>query len=349
MKAMILTGLLEMELQDVPAPKIQNDHDVLIKIGSVGVCGSDVHYYSTGKIGSQVVEFPFRVGHECAGAVEAVGGGVTRVKVGDKIAIDPLVSCPPGENMCDQCRAGRENTCRNQAFLGCPGQMEGCLGEYLVMQEQCCFPVAESTSLELAALAEPLSIGIYAVKQSIPMQGAKIAILGVGPIGLSTLLPAREQGAEAIYITDKLDYRVEFAKKAGATWGGNVDSEDIVAAIKDAEPEGVDCVFECCGQQEAIDQAMDILKPGGKLMIAGIPRVDRLSFRAEDMRRREITIYNVRRQAHCVQDAIDMVENPNIDTAFMITHRFGLEDTKKAFDLVEHYEDGVIKAMINFE
>jgi L-iditol 2-dehydrogenase len=227
--------------------------------------------------------------------------------------------------------------------------MEGCLGELLVMHEECCFPVARSTSFELAALAEPLSIGIYSVKQSIPMQGAKVAILGVGPIGLSTLLPAIRQGAESVYITDKLDYRVEVAKQAGAAWGGNPDSQDIVAAIKEMTPEGVDCVFECCGQQEALDQAMNILRPGGKLMITGIPRVERLSFRAEDMRRREITIYNVRRQVHCVQDAIDMVENPDMDMEFMITHRFGLEETKKAFDLVENYDDGVIKAMINFE
>ena len=193
----------------------------------VGVCGSDVHYYVRGKIGSQVVKYPFTVGHEGSGIVEAVGSAVTRVKPGDPIAVEPATCC----HHCDQCLAGREHTCRNLTFLGCPGQVEGCLSEYIVMKEQSCFPLGDKVTLEEGALSEPLAIGVYAVKQSIPMKGVKIGILGCGPIGLSVLLPAIAQGAEKVYVTDKLDYRVELARKAGAAWGGNPLKEDVVKAV----------------------------------------------------------------------------------------------------------------------
>ena len=196
MKAMMLTGIRQMEMRDIPAPEIKNPTDVLIRMKIVGVCGSDVHYYTQGKIGSQVVEYPFTVGHEGAGIVKAVGAAVTKVKPGDRIAVEPAMSCWK----CDQCLAGRPHTCRKLRFLGCPKQADGCLSEYLVMPEECCFKIKDSMSFEEAAISEPLAIGVYAVSRSIPMKGAKIAILGAGPIGLSVLLPAMAQGAEKVYM-----------------------------------------------------------------------------------------------------------------------------------------------------
>ena len=191
MQAMQLTGLRQMELRTVPDPQIRRPDEVLLRIRAVGVCGSDVHYYTQGRIGSQVVSYPFAVGHEAAGVVEAVGPAVRQLKPGDRVAIDPPVSC----HACDQCQAGRHHTCRRLQYLGCPGQLEGCLGELLVMPEECCFPVPASLSFAEAALIEPLSIGVYAVRQSIPMQGAKVGILGAGPIGVSVMLPALAAGA----------------------------------------------------------------------------------------------------------------------------------------------------------
>lgn len=123
MKTLALTGIRKMELIDRAVPVLKKSDDVLIRIKSVGVCGSDVHYFNEGKIGSQVVEYPFTVGHECSGIVVATGNSVTRVKVGDLVAIDPSIHC----GTCDQCRIGRPHTCRNNRFLGCPGQIEGCL------------------------------------------------------------------------------------------------------------------------------------------------------------------------------------------------------------------------------
>ncbi|MBL7114726.1 MAG: alcohol dehydrogenase catalytic domain-containing protein [Kiritimatiellae bacterium] len=345
MKAMKLTGIRQMKLMEVPTPEIVNGNDVLIRIKTVGVCGSDVHYYETGQIGSQLVEYPFAVGHEGSGVVEAVGKEVTRVKPGDHIAIEPAMSC----GACDQCRAGRPHTCRKLRFLGCPKQAEGCLSEYIVMPEACCFKVSDKTTFHEAAISEPLAIGVYAVKQSLLMQGAKVGILGTGCIGLSVLLPAKAQGAEKIYVTDKIDRRLDLALKVGAVWGGNPDKEDVVATVAELEPGGLDVVFECCGEQDALDQAIEMLKPGGKLLLIGIPpTAKRVSFLIDKLRHKEICIQNVRRQNHCVQASLDMMDRGDFDVNVMVTHRFPFDQAQAAFDLAASYEDGVLKAMIDF-
>jgi L-iditol 2-dehydrogenase len=344
MKAMMLTGIRQMKMFEVPAPIITNDSDVLIKMKTLGVCGSDVHYYNNGKIGSQVVKFPFPVGHEGAGEIVAVGKAVKHLKVGQRIAIEPAMPC--GE--CDQCLAGRSHTCRKLKFLGCPGQAEGCLSEYIVMPEGSCIPISDKLSYDQAAISEPLAIGVYAVKQSIPMQGANIGILGFGPIGMSVLLPAISQGANRIYVSDKIDKRLEIAFKCGAIWTGNPDNTDIIESVKEKEPHLLDVVFECCGKQEAIDQAIEILKPGGKLMIIGIPEFSRWSFSVDKLRHKEITITNVRRQVNCVESALEMMEKGQVDVSRMPTHRFSFDNTQKAFELVSGYKDGVMKAMIDF-
>ena len=345
MKAMMLTGIRQMEMKDVPAPSILNDRDVRIKMKTLGVCGSDIHYYVSGKIGSQVVEYPFTVGHEGAGVVEAVGKGVTMVKPGDRIAIEPAMPCWE----CDQCQAGRPHTCRKLRFLGCPGQVEGSLSEYIVMPETSCFKIPDQMSYDEAAISEPLAIGLYAVKQSISMEGAKVGILGFGPIGMSVLLPALAMGAKEVYVTDKIDERLQIARDNGAVSTANPEQEDVVEKISDQAPELLDVVFECCGQQEALDDAMGLLKPGGKLMVIGIPEFERWSFPADISRRKELCIQHVRRQNEAVQAALDMIASGEISVEAMATHRFSFEATKEAFDLVAGYKDGVMKAMIDFD
>jgi L-iditol 2-dehydrogenase len=342
MKEVTLTGLRRMEMREVPPPEIRHDGDVLLKVETVGVCGSDVHYYTTGRIGSQVVEYPFRVGHEFAGTVEKIGPDVTRVKVGDLVAVEPAMSC----GKCDQCLSGRRHTCRSLRFLGCPGQAEGCLCEYMVMPQECCYPVPGGMTPEQATVVEPLSIGLYAVRLCSPMQGLRIGIFGCGPIGLSVLLPALVEGADKVYATDRLDARLNAARNAGAAWTGNPDKEDVVSGISAQEPLLLDAVFECCGQQDALDQAIQLLKPGGKLFIIGIPEVDRVSFVIDAIRRREICIQNVRRQNECMAPAISLVASGEINVDSMITHSFALGQTEQAFDLVADYRDGVIKAVI---
>lgn len=339
MKAIALTGIRKMKLQDVTEPQLQTDKDVLLKVAVVGVCGSDIHYFTKGRIGDQIVNYPFTVGHECSAVVEAVGNSVTRVKSGDRVAVDPAIACL----RCDQCINQKFNRCRNQRFLGCPDQMEGCLCEYIVMPEQNCFKIGESMSLIQAALIEPLSIGIYAVTLLRNAAPHSIGILGSGSIGLSVLLASKHAGIASIYGTDKIDERMQIAKQSGATWVGHPERDNVIERI---QPNSLDAVFECCGEQDALDQAIELLKPGGQLLIAGIPDTNRISFDIHKLRRKEINIQNIRRQNHSIQTAIDSIQNNQINVDFMATHFFNLESTQDAFELVEGYRDGVMKAMI---
>ncbi|MCF6176518.1 MAG: alcohol dehydrogenase catalytic domain-containing protein [Victivallaceae bacterium] len=345
MQAMMLTGIRKMEMLEAPMPEIVDDKDVLVKMVAVGVCGSDVHYYQTGQIGSQVVEYPFTVGHEGSGIVEQIGSAVTNLKIGDRVAIEPAMPC----RKCDQCLVGRPHTCRGLKFLGCPQQAAGCLSEYIVMPEASCFKMRDRMSFAQGAISEPLAIGVYAVRCSVPMPGKNVGILGSGPVGLCVLMAAMAQGVEKLYVTDKLDERLAVAKQAGATWCGNPDKIDVVSEISTREPLLLDVVFECCGEQDALFQAVDILKPGGKLMLIGIPpMLDNWQLPVDQMRHKEICVQNVRRQNGCVQATLDMLDDHAVNVDLMVTHNFDFTQTQKAFELVANYRDGVVKAMVNF-
>ncbi|MGC9472051.1 MAG: zinc-dependent alcohol dehydrogenase [Bacteroidales bacterium] len=344
MKAMVLTGLNRIEIVDKPVPEIVRPDEVLIRMKSVGICGSDIHYYREGRIGSQIVQYPFTIGHEGAGIVEEVAGGVTRLKPGDRVAIDPAMPC----YRCDQCNAGRYHTCRNLKFLGCPGQSEGCLQEYVVMPEDSCYRLPDNVTFDQAALSEPLCIGVYAVDLSVPVKGVRIGILGSGPIGISALLAALAQGVENVYVTDKIEERLRIADEIGAHWTGNPDKQDVVSDILEREPLQLDAVFECCGKQEAVDQAVKLLKPGGKLMIIGIPPFSSWSFDVDDLRRKEICVQNVRRQNEVVEKTLHMISSGELRPGRMQTHNFPFTQVPDAFELVAGYRDGVMKAMIHF-
>ncbi len=342
MKSAVLTGLRKMKLVERPVPRLISRTDVLVRMKAIGVCGSDVHYYLTGRIGSQVVKYPFAVGHECSGIVESVGSSVKSLKPGDLVAIEPAINC----GSCDQCRVGRPHTCRKIKFLGCPGQIAGCLSEYIVMPEANCIKMPTGMTAEQGALAEPLAIGLYAVRSAGNVKDRNVGILGYGPIGMSVHLMLKACGVGRVYVTDKIAERLKLAKKTGAVWAGNPDVLEVDKAINGKEKAQLDIVFDCCGKQAALDQAISILKPGGKLMIIGIPTVDRVSFKMEDLRRKEITLQNVRRQNGCDHDAVRMIGSRKIRPDPMITHRFALKDVKKAFDVVAGYRDGVMKALI---
>ncbi len=343
MKSMVLTGLNRIEIADKPIPELKNPDDVLVRIKSVGVCGSDIHYYRSGNIGSQEVQFPFTLGHEGAGIIEKTGNGVETLKPGDRVAIDPAMPC----FTCDQCKTGRYHTCRNLKFLGCPGQSEGCLSEFIVMPASSCYPIPGNMTLDQAALSEPLAIGLYAVRSAGTLAGKSVAILGTGPIGISVMLSAIAHGAERVYMTDKIDERLALASEMGAQWTANAEKYDIVREILKEEPQQIDLVFECCGQQEAADQAVELLKPGGRLMIIGIPSFRRWSFDVDNLRRKEISIQNVRRQNGVVKETLEMISDGRLNPDRMQTHNFSLYDAAKAFELVAGYRDGVMKAMIH--
>lgn len=344
MKAVKLTGIRRMEIMKVPVPEILSASEVLIHMQVVGVCGSDVHYFETGKIGSLVVDYPFAVGHEGAGVVEAVGPEVTLVKPGDRIVIEPSVAC----GSCQQCLSGRPHTCLNNKFLGCPGQSEGNLMEYIVMDQKQCLKLEDHQSFDDGALSEPLSIGLYANKQANYLPDDDVAIIGYGPIGMSVMLTAEVSGVKSFMVSDKVPERLLMAKSVGAIYTGNPLRDDVVEEILAQKPNGMDVVFECCGDQDVMDQAIELVKPGGKIMIIGIPAFDRWSFSADLARRKEVSLIHVRRQNNCVEEVLSMMAKGQLEGSRMVTHRFTLDQTQQAFELVNAYRDGVMKAMIDF-
>lgn len=384
MKAAYLTAPERIEVLDAPAPARRQPTDVLVRIDAVGVCGSDLHYYHAGGIGEQVVAYPWVMGHECAGTVLEAPAGVPGPRVGDRVAIDPLIAC----GQCDQCLSGRRHTCRRQKFLGCPGQTPGALAEQMVLPAECCFPVPPAMTAAEAVLAEPFSIGLYAVRLAALKPGARVAVLGSGPIGLCVLLAAKALAQATVYATDLVPERLAVARHLGAAWVGNPRCEDVVqeilrqdaaVAAMSSSPQkglagatppapsgginpplqpratagtpplqrGLDCVFECAGEQETLDQAVSLLSPGGTLAIVGIPEAARISFDPHALRRNEITLVNVRRQNECTREAVEMISSRRVDVGPLITHHFPLAETSKAFELVSARRDGVLKAIVH--
>ena len=344
MITMSLTGIRKIEQLERPIPTLKNQADVLIRIKTVGVCGSDIHYFTEGRIGTQVVKFPFTIGHECSGVVEKTGSLVNHVKPGDLVAVDPSIHC----GTCDQCLAGRPHTCRHNLFLGCPGQLEGCLSEYIVMPEYTCFVMDQTFNPTMAALIEPLTIGTYSVELAkTEFQDKTIGIFGAGPIGWSVLNVLKTRNAYRIFCFEPLDYRRTKATESGADFTYDPFEKDALETISAVEPLLLDIVFDCSGEQKAINDAIRILKPGGKLVLTGIPPHGLYTFDMDMMRRKEITVINVRRQNHCIEKSIGLVKD-GLPIEKMVSHRFQPQQTQQAFDLVSSYQDGVMKAMIDF-
>ncbi len=345
MKAAFLTGIRRVELGEVVSPVLEKGTDVLLRVVSVGLCGSDIHYFREGRIGDQLVEYPFVVGHECAGVVESVGSLVRNLKPGDRVAVDPAVVC----GTCDQCRQGRTNTCRHLLFLGAPGQLSGCLTERIVVPGWNCHLLEEGMSFEEGVLVEPLSIALHSFRLLNGFRPESMCVLGSGPIGLSVILAAKAYGVPRIYATDKVEERLQAARRAGAMWSGNPASEDIIAELARYEPEQLDAVFECSGDPAAFDQAVELLRPGGKLMLLGIPAPNRVSFDIHKIRRKEISIHNVRRQRRCFEEAISLIGTKKAEIKFLATHAFPLEQVGEAFELAAAYGDGVLKAIVQVD
>lgn len=342
MKAAFLTGVRTIEIREVPAPQLVRDDDVLVRSRVVGVCGSDLHYYLSGRVGADSVSYPFIPGHECAGIVEAVGKAVTRVKPGDAVVIEPAVSC----GTCDQCRTGRPHTCRKLLFLGHYGELTGGMAEYALAPERNCVPLPAKMTLVQGALAEPLSIALYAAGLAGSVRGKAAGVLGAGPIGLCLIMALKAEGSGPVYATEKVEARLQAAGKAGADWTGDPDREDVVAGIQARESLGLDLVFECCGEQSALDQAIRLLKPGGTLVVVGIPLEPRVTFDSSIVRRREIRVQNVRRQNKCLERAVAMIHSGRIKPDFLATHSFPLDEAAKAYETAATRRDGVIKAIV---
>ena len=343
MRVAYFTALRTIEIRQMPEPAIDDPESVLLRVDRVGVCGSDVHYYTEGRIGDQILDFPATLGHECAATVVEVGPGVERLQPGDRVAVDPAIVC----GHCDQCRAGRPNTCRELQFLGNPGQAPGAVADQLVLPADNCLRIPDSMTMDQAVLAEPLSISLYAVKLGQIPPGAKIGVLGAGPIGLGVLLCAKAIASVTAYVTEPIVERREAAAQCGADWTGNPHQDDPVAVVAGQQPRGLDLVFECSGDPASIDQAQQMLSPGGKVVLVGIPDAIHVQFDIHTMRRKELSFINVRRQRGCTGVVLRMMEEGLLNADRLLTHHFPLAQIQEAFDLVAARRDGVLKAIVD--
>ena len=348
MRAARLHGIRDLRLEDLPRPT-PGPGEVLLQVASVGTCGSDVHYYVEGRIGEQVVTAPIIMGHEFSAWVAGLGAGVEGLEIGQLVAVEPAIPC--GE--CESCQHGHPNLCPHVRFCGTP-PVDGVFAEYTRMPARNCFPLPQGFSPAEGAMLEPLGIAIHAVDLAHLKVGQTIAVLGAGTIGLLTAAVAKVSGAGAIYMTEPLAYRRQFALNYVADVAlnpheknGNGNGTDVVTEImRLTGGRGVDVTFEAAGAPETPDQAAALARPGGKVVVAGIPSDDTMTFTASTVRRKGLTIKLVRRMKHTYPRSIRMVQTGMVDVKSLVTHTFPLERIAEAFEIVSAYDDGVLRAVI---
>ena len=326
MKAAVLYKPLDMRIEEVEIPQISSD-EVLIRMKRVGICGSDVHFYLRGRIASFIVEKPLILGHECSGEIVEVGEDVVSLKPGQRVVIEPGFVC----GKCFYCKSGRYNLCRSVKFYGAPG-FNGTFAEYAAAPEQNVYPIPEKISYEEGAMIEPLAVGMMAAKMGRIGVSDVVAVLGAGPIGQMALQAARVHGAPEIYVTDVINYRLDYARKYGASGVINAGAEDVVKRVKElTDNEGVDVVVEASGAPSAIRQAIEIVKPGGRIVLVGYPPGD-VSLPIAEMISKELTIQGIHRYANVYPAAIKAVASGKAIVKPYVTHIFPFERILEGFE-----------------
>lgn len=344
-----LHGPEDIRIDRVPHPGSPGPGTVLLRVTATGVCGSDLHTYQDGRIGDTAVCSPLTLGHEFGGMVEAVGaeaqdGDFKPLRPGTRVAVDPAQPC----GRCEMCLCGHQNLCRRLHFCGLFPD-EGSLRAYMHVPAHTCFPIPDTIDDAGAALLEPLGVALHAVDLARVRVANSVAILGAGPIGLYILQLARLSGADPIYVSDKFDWRLERAEEYGAI-GFNCDRQDPVVLVQQATGgRGVDIAIEAAWADHSVEQAAEMVRLGGRLVLVGIPGTDELSLKHSVVRRKGLTIRMSRRMNHTYPRAIRLAESGRIDLTGIITHRFPLKNTPEAFALNSAYRDNVLKVMIEYE
>ena len=318
-QAAVLYAPHDIRIEERPVPR-PGPGEVLIEITAVGVCGSDVHYYEHGRIGSYVVRQPLILGHESAGVIMAVGEGVSKSRIGERVAIEPGI--PDGT--CQQCRTGHYNLCPNVRFFGTP-PIDGAFTNYVTVPGSFAYTLPASMSDDEGALIEPLSVGVWACRKA-QLQGADyILVTGAGPIGLLVMKVALALGATAITMTDVSPQRLEMAGKLGATRTVNVAQQSLAEAGVEA-----DVLLECSGNQKALMDGIRCLRPAGKAIAIGMNPGEEVSIPMSFLQNREITLTGTFRYANTYADAIELVATGHIDLKPIITGHYTLVETEQA-------------------
>ncbi len=333
MLAARLHGPRDIRLEALAIPPAPRAGEALVRIRTVGICGSDLHTFVHGRIGDTLLKSPVIPGHEFCGVVESVAAGALDgegepLAPGALVAIDPAQPC----GHCSACEHGHPNLCHNIRFCGLWPD-DGALVEKMLVPASTCFQLPANTDPAIGPLLETLGVAIHAVDLSRIRVGSAVAVIGAGPVGVCIAQLARLAGADTVYITDPLPWRMDLAQRLGATPLPQTKIE-------------VDVAIEAAWAGPALQQAGDLLRPGGTLVAAGIPDDDRFELRHSTVRRKGLTILCVRRMKHTYPRAIRLWQSNRVQLAPLISHRFPLKETAQALRLNAAYEKGVMKVIV---
>jgi L-iditol 2-dehydrogenase len=330
MRVSLLRRPGEMVLVERPVPDVAPGQ-VLVAVRSVGVCGSDVHYFEHGRIGDFVVREPLVLGHEVSGVIVATGGGVDRGRIGSRVAVEPGASC----GVCEQCKAGRYNLCPKMQFFATP-PVDGALAEYVQVRADLAFDLPDSVSDDAAALLEPLSVGIWANRKAGVTAGSSLLIAGAGPIGLVTTQVARALGATTIVVSDIASHRLDAARRHGAS--AALLAADVAQAGRD-----FDAFIDCSGAPPAIGAGVRALRPAGTAVLVGMGP-DELTLPLGVLQQRELTVTGTFRYANTWPTAIALAASGAVDVDALVTDRYPLAEAARA--LASTGAAGTIKSVI---
>jgi L-iditol 2-dehydrogenase len=312
----VLHGAHDLRIEDRPVPRTSAGQ-VAVEVQAVGICGSDVHYYELGRIGKYVVEAPMIIGHEAAGIVAAVGDGVSPSRIGELVALEPGVPC----RKCGQCAAGRYNLCADVVFFATP-PVDGAITRLVTIDAAFAHPAPTGMTVEQAAMAEPVSVGVWACRRASISAGDRVLVTGAGPIGLFAAQVARALGAAAVTVTDLNDHRLSIARELG------LDARRVDSSL-DAD---VDVLLECSGSPAALTSGMLRLAPTGRAVLVGMG-ADTATIDVPLVQGRELTLTGIFRYANTYPTALQLIASGAVEVMPVISHRFPLHETEAALTL----------------
>jgi L-iditol 2-dehydrogenase len=339
MRAAQLIAPLTFRLSDMPIED-PGPGEVQVRIEAVGVCGSDLHAYSEGGVGGMPNAYPMLLGHEPAGVIVKTGVGVTGLSVGNRGALEPALYC----YHCEFCLSGHHNVCANIRFLSTPHH-PGFFRQRVNLPVANFRPIPTGMSFGEATLAEPLAIAIHSLRLASIRPEETVLVIGAGPIGLMTIAALRAAKAGRVWAVEPLAHRRELARVMGAD--AVLEPAEAAEEILNATAQrGVDCAIDCAAGEDTTIQAMQLTRNAGRVALTGIHRTALVSVDASAMRRKELTLFNVRRSNHETQEALDLLQAHAAWFAPVLTHARPIEHIGEAFDIASHYRDGVGKMIV---